>query len=473
MAEYNKNRISRQSKKQQKKIHASRLKEERAGQKEQERAQKAKKKPSKAFRLGQNEKNPVRPERSSKYKRGEAEFSPYHGREQNSAQPSGENPDLHVIKGGREKKAVRRVRLIAALCIIAALAFGVVYFNSVAPGGLMEYFTNAYAAYGNGDGYPVRVQGGGVHNIEAAGDRLFALSDTMLSCYNENGKLIFSRNHSYASPAAEIRPGRAMVYDRGNKQFMVMSLTGLIYSGKTDYNLLTAALGYDGSFAAATRSRLNMAEVTLYSREGDMIFKWLSANDLITALAISRDGSSLLVATVSAENAKYKTTLRLFDKKKDEPVKTAVLDNVMITHISERDNGQLTLLGNSALYSMPDMKTLECKQYSFAGRQAICYNMTGEDTVLALSAADSSAATVIVLDSGLNARMEMTLDEQPKSCAVSEDILYIAIKNEILAYNFSKVLAKRQEIGYDIKYVLPVFGKMAVLHQSSVMFVSP
>ena len=471
MAEYNKNRISRQSRKLQKKIHASKLKEERANQKERERAEKTEKKQSKAFRLGQSEKNPVRPERSAKYRRGEAEISSYRGKR---AEQTGENLDLHVIKGGRGKKGARRVKLIVALCVVVALAFGVVYVNSVAPGGLWEYFTNAYAAYGKGDGYPIRVQGGGVHNIEAADDRLFALSDTMLSCYNENGKLIFSNNHSYASPAAEIRPGRAMVYDRGNKQFMVMNLTGLVHSGKTEYNLLTAALGYDGSFAAATRSRLNMAEVIMYSREGDMIFKWLSANDLITALAISRDGNSLLVATVSAENAKYKTTLRLFDKKKDEPVKTAVLDNVMITRICERPDGRLTLLGNNAVYSMPDMNTLECKQYSFGGRQAVCYSMSSPvDTVLALSAADSSAATVVVLDSDLNPRMEMSLDEQPKTCAVNDDILYIAIKNEILAYNFSKVLAKRQEIGYDIKYVLPVFGKMAVLHQSEVLFVSP
>lgn len=368
------------------------------------------------------------------------------------ARPAGASGDrraFQVVKGG---KTARRVRLFLSVGLVAALALTLVILHCSAPVGLVEWVQNAAAAAGGGDGYPLTLADGQATNLYAVNGRVLVLSDTLLACYNKKGKEVYVRQHGFADPVVTSSVSRTLVYDRGGTGIKIYNDNAVLEERKLENNIMTAAVGRNGVCAFVTQADGYAAQISVVDKDFGGLYNWWSAEELISAVAVSDNGRRVAAAGLRASGGQYAATLYIFDLSESAPVAALPFGNDPIVAL-ESPSGD-----TFAAVTASSVSTVKWDSEGEGAGNRIDYTLTGRlrqahttpDGLLLVTgrADDETAGRISLLDEAGTETAAFPVEGNLKSAAAGGGYIYCLFDHAVKAYAPDGTQAGSWECGY-------------------------
>lgn len=340
---------------------------------------------------------------------------------------------FNVIKG---RKRLNKIRNIIAFTAIFTIIIAIVLVNYLSPTGLLELAQNSYAKIGSSGSFPVTLEGNGIIDIKSYKNSYFVLSNAFVESYNKSGNQIFLRQHGCANPVLELSSARILVYDRGGTDVKIYNYKSELFSKKLENTIITAAIGYKGNCAFATRSRGYAAQVEVVDKNFTPLFKWYSPKEMVSAVALSDDGKKLAVAAVDAVDGIYKSNLYIFTYKDAIPEAKYTFDDAFIIALHNKPDGRLSVITEDYI-SMVDWHKNEKKDILFPDTPRFV-SMEEKPATVVVSGRDDNTLENNITVIGNSAEILASFDVSGiiKGASISGRTVYIHKENSIEAYSF-------------------------------------
>lgn len=243
--------------------------------------------------------------------------------------------DIRVVRGAKYKNKQKTKFFVSVLAFVCLIC---IVLSLVLPVGLYENIVNATALIGHGS-YPIDISGSTVLNSTSCGQYYYVLTDTNISSYSNNGKIILNELHGFANPIMSVSDTRVLVYDQGGKVAYVYNLSGKIHTIEAEEEIITASISRDGTFAVATHSDSYTSVVTVYDKNAKQVFAWNSAKDVINNVLVNPAGNKLAVTTLGAVSGQYISKLLILNFESADPLHTVELGSSLALSLVNTGKG--------------------------------------------------------------------------------------------------------------------------------------
>lgn len=222
---------------------------------------------------------------------------------------------LKVLSGTKKLKTIKRV---AAVVVTVAIIAVLVVSHLFSPTGLSEKLSNCFAKMGSGTGFPITLNGDSVCDIGNFNDCIATLSDTYFEVFNPKSKEMLSDQHGLSDPVLKIAFERALLYDRNGKEYNIYNLSEKLFSNKIKEEIITAAIGRNGTYAIVTDPKKATSKLYVYDKNNEELFSWDSQDGMINSVAVSDSGDTVALTTLKVEGGKYCSDVLIFDVKTEK-----------------------------------------------------------------------------------------------------------------------------------------------------------
>lgn len=159
-----------------------------------------------------------------------------------------------------------------------------------------------------GPGYPIDAPGGKIKGMYQNDSGIILLNETTLYIYNTSGTEVYSNLHRMGNPQVQTSGTMMLNYDRGSKTYAAYSRNNLFYNGSTDEAIRCGAISQNGCIAIATQTENAQTRVTVLDSRQREQYVWKTDN-VVTALAMSDNGSAVTIASSYAQAGELKNVL--------------------------------------------------------------------------------------------------------------------------------------------------------------------
>lgn len=159
-----------------------------------------------------------------------------------------------------------------------------------------------------GPGYPIDAPGGKIKGMYQNDSGIILLNETTLYIYNTSGSEVYSNLHRMGNPQVQTSGTMMLNYDRGSKTYAAYSRNNLFYNGSTDEAIRCGAISQNGCIAIATQTENAQTRVTVLDSRQHEQYVWKTDN-VVTALAMSDNGSAVAIASSYAQAGELKNVL--------------------------------------------------------------------------------------------------------------------------------------------------------------------
>ena len=159
-----------------------------------------------------------------------------------------------------------------------------------------------------GPGYPIDAPGGKIKGMYQNDSGIILLNETTLYIYNTSGTEVYSNLHRMGNPQVQTSGTMMLNYDRGSKTYAAYSRNNLFYNGSTDEAIRCGAISQNGCIAIATQTENAQTRVTVLDSRQREQYVWTTDN-VVTALAMSDNGSAVAIASSYAQAGELKNVL--------------------------------------------------------------------------------------------------------------------------------------------------------------------
>lgn len=373
------------------------------------------------------------------------------------------------VKTANKIKMFAAVFVILILVSIAAAKVGGVNLSLVSDG-----FSTMLAKIGSGPGFPYSLAGISASDISVTNSDLVLLDDASVRVIDSTAKEISSIEHTYDHPIIQTNAGRILVYDIGAKEFRVQSKTRVIFEKQTDYIILTAALGKDGSAAVATRADGAESMLTVYDKNHKEAFRWACAKEHIVSCDISDDGKMFSVAVIGINNGSVYSKVYIFNKRETEPYASFEYNDSALTAVRFISNEKLIVFGNNVCEIIDGKKVKERIDVS-VNTPSRLYVSDNNTAVLVLSKYSSTTQKIIKAYNKSGSEL-FTAEVTGIVKAVSTDGRYVAVltDSQLCIYNMKGEVTQKTDVTSETADVAVcsrrtyVFSSEGILEYSSV-----
>ena len=243
--------------------------------------------------------------------------------------------NVKIVRGTKYKRKTQFKVFGIAICFICVFC---IVLSSLLPGGLYENIINFSYVLGHGS-YPTSVSGSTVLNTVSNGSHFYVLTDTNITAYSKNGKIIFDELHGLSNPILSVSSTRALVYDQGGQSIYIYNLSGKIHSLQTKNNIITASVSQNGGFAVSTHSDRYTSVATVYDKNFKQVFSWNSAKEIINNVLLNSAENKLAVSTLSVVSGQYSTKLLILGFDSADPIHTLDLGSSLPLSVKNTGKG--------------------------------------------------------------------------------------------------------------------------------------
>lgn len=361
------------------------------------------------------------------------------------------NDRLTVVKGYKSVNAGKTAVSVIAVLLIVGL---VIAAATLPPTGVPEFFTNTVAVLEKGDGFPQTLSGEDVLFSETVDKVTYVLSKTYLETYNSTGANLINHQHGFSNAALKTSAARALVFDRGGTGCKIYNFSDCLFEENFEDRIMAADIARDGSVAFALNSAEYASRVEVYNKDFIRRYTWNAANETVSAVALSEDGSRLAVAAFNAVNGEYLSNLYIFDFKSATPLYSKQMPGEMIISFYS-DSGSVWAVTQSGV-SRVSWEDYSVKDSEYAAGVDV---VTHSDKMLALvtpSEENSLESRVELFDKDGSSVLKLSVTGEADGICIGKEYIYILINDSVLAYDFEGTLVTQAEVGYGTKFITEI-----------------
>lgn len=308
----------------------------------------------------------------------------------------------------------------------------------------------------DGENFPLQVNTDHTTNTKIIGDSILVLTTENFSVYSSSGKLVYSQPHSYATPSVSVNGDRAVVFDRGDKGYMLINEKKVVYTSEAPGDVICAEYGESGNYALGTIGDSSTSVLTVYSPTNKVKFQWNCAYEHIVSIALASNGKFAGAAVVGAENGEMFTCVKYFGFDYQEPLNSQTINGVAALGLEFTAVNTLTLFSDSGVYTV-EKKGEEAEavcQYYSSEFNSFDYSKDGK-YVVALAKYGSANDFLVTVYSGKGKeKSQITADYTIKSVTMSDKYIFALAENAIMVYNLNGRKIGQIEVKGDARSVL-------------------
>lgn len=367
-------------------------------------------------------------------------------------------------------KTANKIKLISVILVILILvSIAAAQISGVTVSIATEGFRTMIAKIGSGGGFPYSLAGISASDLLGSGSDLILLDDSGVRVIDSTAKEISNIEHSFDHPVIEASSGRILLYDIGAKQFRVQSKTRVLFEKQTNYIILTAALGRDGSVAVATRADGAESMLTVYDKNRKEAFRWACAKEHIVSCDVSDNGKKYAVAVLGVDNGTVYSKVYVFEKNKTEPYASFDYKDSALTEVKFLSNDRFIVLGNN-ICEIIDGKNVEEKIDVSVNTPSRLFVSDNNTAVLVLSKYSSTTQKIIKVYNKSGKEM-FSAEVTGIVKSVSTDGKYTAVltDSQVCIYNTKGEMTGKAEIASD-PIDVAVYSKHTYVFESEGIF---
>lgn len=358
---------------------------------------------------------------------------------------------LKIIKAPSSRKMVTIAVITGFLAVVISLMFVI---SVLSPISFVESTRNFFAGIGASGSFPVELSVSSRNDIKKMGNDVVLVTDSNINLYTSGGGKIFSRQHGYSNPRSITSDSRVLTFDSGTNEYRIDNRYENVYSGTTDNAILCAAMARNGVYALNTYSSKYICETTVYSADFIPLFRWNSAEQHITSIALSSNGKQLAVGSVGAVEGKYISTVRIFNINSTEAILTKEFSDKMILAVNYNVDGTWSaVFENSYVTLFNDRDPIEI---SFDEGDVSCLDLSNNtyDLLIITNYNDQNHNRVLVVESNGTIVKDIVFDKTVVSCSVSDNYVFLLSKGKVTRMDIEGDDVLETEVPADCMFAL-------------------
>ncbi len=359
---------------------------------------------------------------------------------------------LKVVKAPTSRKSL--TILIVSLFLVTVLT--VMFIISLfAPVSFVESTENFFAGIGASGDFPVELSVSTGNDIRKVGNDVLLLTDANINLYTSGGGKIFSRQHGYSNPKAVCSTTRVLTFDSGSTSYRIDNRSETVIDSACSGAILCAAISHNGTYALNTYSSQYICETTVYSNEGEPRFRWNSAEQHITAIALSNDGKQLAVGSVAAKNGKYVSNVRIFNINSTEAVMVQEFPDELILSLSYNNDGSWGAVFENSYVTVFNDREPVLLSFNEGALNSLDITNSDYDLLVLSNYNDESQNRVLVVDSNGKIVKDTVFEDNVVSCSISDDYIFLLSKGKVTRMDISSDDAVETSVATDCVFALP------------------
>ncbi|MBQ4310964.1 MAG: hypothetical protein II773_05185 [Oscillospiraceae bacterium] len=344
----------------------------------------------------------------------------------------------------RQKKKARRSLLIKffAVLIVALLVLIAVFSKDMwypYLDGILTKIPDAVKKEDDGSAalaqgkFPIAIEGGSDYQIKPMDDSFALIDDSHFRVYGTDGTMILEKQHAFSNPILTTSGKKALIYDLGGNSFSLESKHKTLYEKTTSQPILMADISSDVA-AVVTKSDKYLAQLDVYSSEGNNIFTYKSYDSRIVDVTFNSDSSGCVITTLSASGGIVRSGLICLDFSiTDMKWRSQEVDTLAVATQFD-DEGNIVIIGDDrCVYFDPVGNIIEEHEYN---DELVDYSASKKLTaVLLKSNALRKYSLLLVNSTRCTEAVNVDLPESASHIFVNGDMVYIMTGKGICTYN--------------------------------------
>ncbi len=352
--------------------------------------------------------------------------------------------------------AIRRRRRFTMLRRIVALTAIVVFAILLLTGFFAPVFTSASGAVevirlaiDRGDGFPAKLNLGGVFDAKELGQGLVIAGENDLSFVSPSGKQVRHVSHNYDNPLMESSSDRVLIYTRGAQDLRIEGYYETVLTDNVAQDIYLAELAENGVYCLATSDAQYRSSVGIYSSVGTEIFNYKLADEMPNVITFSDNSKYVALATLYSIDGVVKSNIYTFSIQQREII--GVIEGVEGLCLDLAFQGSDRLLAvfeeKVALYDVNDQTAVT--EYDYDDRQLLRFSVAQEGDGIALLLGElqlPSSVTLITLDAALRVQGETIIPFTVDNIYHSEYNIYVSSGSTLYSYDIGLQLTPEQTL---------------------------
>ena len=335
----------------------------------------------------------------------------------------------------QKRKKIRVLRIVwIALAVVAVILGGLFAaartFGRVPLSNLADVFISFSAK--DGSSFPYLVDSESVVRMTSVGSGIEVLRSDKLDILTHQGAVLQSVQHTFTTPAVDVRQGRTLLYGRGGVRYMLLSKTRTLYTGKAERDILTASLDDNGRYAIATVGDGAKSMLTVYKAPGEAFFQYKCVSEYITDIAFLRGGIAITVTGV--RSAVPYSRLLILDLKKGEVVSDTSCAETSLFYV-HGEGRTAAACSNSMITRVHWKEKIEELSFGSDTLQFFCPQEDGRNTLVLLTLGNEHESKLRGLQKNGETAFEAACGERITAASRNGGYTSVLTDSAVLTYN--------------------------------------
>lgn len=263
------------------------------------------------------------------------------------------------------------------------------------------------------------------------GGIMLCVNETRYRAFDSSGKLLWDNIIQMQAPSVTVKGSYILINETGAKKLSLYKGKKLLFSSKTEGNIITADLSANGDIVAVTEKDYYKGQVVVFNKSGKVIFVWDSGsyNILDAAISDSRHVSISLLNTDSGADS-FITCFGVDGKTiyKTENFKDSIIFDL------EYSGDRLNSISDSQCIGI-GKKGKILWNYSYQGKILKNYDIAANGSKLLLFE-NNGTGEIIVLSAGGRAYNPIKTEAMPDTVSIKSDYIAYNSGRDVIITNF-------------------------------------
>ncbi len=392
----------------------------------------------------------VYPMRSSNYKR---------------ASSIEEKPRFRVREGKKNDLHLSLFIAASLLIVIAAIYLIILAFHPI---GVGEFFSSKFKSGGKDKNFTSALSGENIVSVCEQDNYFYTLTDTHVYCTNNNGKKISLIDHGFARPVLYSSETRYIIFGQGEQTVKVYNFEKELHNLHFETKVLAAAISDNGNFAIATTADGYDSAVTVYNKNGKVLYEWYSSSGIVSTISFNQNGKKLLISTFSAQNGEFLSKILVLNFKSADPENIFKFDEELCYNTHFITNDRVSAVFENSVKFL-DLKDNSVTTKSFEYSVKIAKQI--DNYVLISGNLDSNTDKnhITLYNKKTECLADFSVDSNVKDVIYKGKRIYILGDSSLNCYDLNGKLLYFAPVTYDVKSIVHIDDKHLVVISKNII----
>lgn len=283
------------------------------------------------------------------------------------------------------------------------------------------------------------------------GGIMLCVNETRYRAFDHSGKLLWEEIIQMQAPSVTVKGSYVLINETGAKKLSLYKGKKLLFTSKTEGNIITTDLSSNGDVVAVTEKDYFKGQTVVFNKSGKVIFAWDSGSYNILDAAISKD-RSVAVSLLNTDSG-ADSFITCFGVTGETIYKTDNFKDTIIFDL-EYSGNRLNAISESHSIGI-SQKGKILWNYSFDGKLLKNYDIAANGSKMLLFE-NGGTGEIIVLSAGGKAYNPIKTEAMPDSVSIKSDFIAYNSGRDVIITDFNGRKFLRASCDSNIKQLFAV-----------------